>query len=90
MIGDKIKEILEARGMSQAELCRRAGFSTGVMSEIISGKRARLNTQTVERIAEGLGVAPGELLGGGSSVCEQLAAEVGESKPPARCSERLK
>ena len=36
--GDILAEYLQARGMSQAELARRCGFSPKLVSEIVSGK----------------------------------------------------
>jgi HTH-type transcriptional regulator/antitoxin HigA len=36
---DMLRHLLEAKGVSQAELCRATGIAASVVSEVLSGKR---------------------------------------------------
>lgn len=79
MIGKRIKELLDSKGISQRELARRLGKHPSEISEIVKGKRDP-GVSLVEKIAEGLGVSPAELVGepGELPVCKLLEREIGE------------
>lgn len=51
---------LKKAGVSQAWLADRIGVSRGFLSEIVSGKK-RPSLETLDRMAEELGVSPGDL-----------------------------
>ena len=53
--GSVLKERLEVRGISQAELARRCGRSAKLISEIIAGK-APLEPETALQLEKVLGV----------------------------------
>jgi len=55
VIGDKIKEILEKKGMTQAELAEIVEISEGHMNRIIKGKSSPAYDK-VERIAAALNI----------------------------------
>ncbi|CAA7601434.1 Cro/C1-type HTH domain protein [Acididesulfobacillus acetoxydans] len=62
-------DYLAGKGLSQAEIARRAGVSKSYLSMIAHGQRRSLNPLIVERLARELGLAPPELkslLGHGS------------------------
>lgn len=60
--GDNVKRVREARGLSQDELAKKAGYSgRSTISCIESGKRDCSQRQ-IFAIANALGVTPGELL----------------------------
>lgn len=61
-IGDKIKELLEIRGMTQSELSKQSGISSGLISEYVSNKRTEMTVNTLRRIAETLRIHPAYFL----------------------------
>jgi len=66
--------------MSQRELARRIGKHPSEINEIVQGKRDP-GVALVEKIAEGLGVSPAELVAEPEkelSVCQLLEREIGE------------
>ena len=62
-IGERIKAAREAKVWGQAELARAAGISPNTLWRIESGQHAP-RPATIRRIAETLGVEPGELVRG--------------------------
>lgn len=63
VIGANIKRIRTDRQMSAYELAKKAGVGGATISQIESGKRATLMGDTLEKVANALGVTSGELLG---------------------------
>ena len=61
-IGDRIKSIRMARGLTQVELGRRCGMTDSAIRRYESG-RGNPTAETVNRIAKALEVPPGNLLG---------------------------
>lgn len=55
-IGDKIREVLEAKGMKQADLARSTGISTGLISSIINNQRTSVMVDTLQKITKALDV----------------------------------
>lgn len=60
-MGDRVREIRQSRGMSQAVLAGLAGLSEGYISLIETGKRQPDRRQTIEAIANALQVSPFEI-----------------------------
>ena len=63
-IGGRIRAARKALGMTQEELARRAGMSLKGMGDIERGAIPDPHYSSLNKIAEGLGVSVGELLGG--------------------------
>lgn len=61
----KVRELMQARGLRQADIHRLTGLSRGHISQILSGQRPRPSAATVVRLAQALGVSAEELLEGG-------------------------
>jgi transcriptional regulator with XRE-family HTH domain len=62
-IGDKVRRLREARGISQMRICRLTGISERTMSRVeVAGVVTR---RTAERLAPVLGVNVAELFPGG-------------------------
>ena len=53
-LGDQIKNIREALGMTQAQLAERSGLAQSMIAEIERGKRENLGLSTIKKLAEGL------------------------------------
>ena len=64
MLGKRLKEIMMERGYSISEVYRRTGVSRSLISGIISGKHQRVSSETLEKLATGLGISVQELLQG--------------------------
>jgi DNA-binding XRE family transcriptional regulator len=60
----RLRELREAKFLSQAELAGRAGVSRITVIELEAG-RAEARWSTGRKLAEALGVDPAELVGGG-------------------------
>jgi len=58
----RLRELREARGLSQLQLSERAGVRQATISELESGKKLRLDFGILDRLCAALGVEPGELL----------------------------
>jgi len=56
-IGCRIKKVRQERGITQAELARKAGVSTGLIGQIESGK-VEPSIKTLEKIASALSLSP--------------------------------
>lgn len=62
-IGERIFAARKSAGVSQAELSRRTGLSQAAISDIERGVRADVMVATAAKIADALGITPGELMG---------------------------
>jgi len=71
--GDRLKELREAKGMSQEALARAAGISTSAISKL-EQKLVDPNWQTVQALARVLGVS--------CSIFEESAGQ--GATPPAK------
>lgn len=60
-LADRLRQLREARGWSQDELGEASGMHRTYIS-LIERARCNVGVDTVDRLAEALGVAPGELL----------------------------
>ena len=63
VIGENIQKIRALKGVSAYEVAKRAGVGAATISEIESGKRKSLKSNTLEKIATALGVSPNDLMG---------------------------
>lgn len=57
-----MRGILESRGVSQAELCRRTGLDKDTVRRLLSGDRIGM-LDTWMRIFDALGIEPNDVLG---------------------------
>lgn len=55
-IGERLKEIRESKGISQAELARRIGMSRAAISRYESGDRQNISAETLFMLLEALNV----------------------------------
>jgi len=62
ILGLNIKKIREEKGISAYKLSKTARIGTTTVSEIESGKRQSLNTNTIEKIAVALNVTVDDLM----------------------------
>lgn len=63
IVGVNIKRFRELMNLTVTELASKAGVGTATISQIETGKRQSLNTNTIEKIAEALNVKPDNLFG---------------------------
>lgn len=63
VIGENIHKIRSLKGISAYEVAKRAGVGAATISEIESGKRKSLKSNTLEKIAAALGVSANDLMG---------------------------
>lgn len=62
-LGENVERLREARGLTQEELGRLAGLHQTAIARIEKGERGP-RLATLFKLAEGLGVRPGELFDG--------------------------
>ena len=55
---DVLEHLIEAKGVTQAEVARRAGIAISTISEVLSGKRS-LNRVHIGKLAHYFSVDPG-------------------------------
>lgn len=58
-----LKQIREAKGLSQLDLAKRAKVSQGYLSDLEARQKKNPGIETVRKIAKALGVPVTELLG---------------------------
>ena len=61
-IGEKLKEQLEIRGISQRELERLSGVPNSLINMLIQEKRTEVMTDTIKKLAKALGIHPAYFL----------------------------
>ena len=62
-LGAVLKQIREAKGLSQLDLAKRAKVSQGYLSDLEARQKKNPGIETLRRIAKALGVPVTELLG---------------------------
>jgi transcriptional regulator with XRE-family HTH domain len=62
-LGAVLKQIREAKGLSQLDLAKRAKISQGYLSDLEAGEKKNPGIETLRKIAKALGVPVAELLG---------------------------
>jgi transcriptional regulator with XRE-family HTH domain len=60
-LGEIVRELREARGLTQAQLAERAQIALSYVTLIEAGQEANLSRQILQRLARALGV-PGKRL----------------------------
>ena len=58
----RVRELREAKGLSQVELARKAEVRQATLSAIEKGQTRRVDFDVLERLARALGVDPGFLV----------------------------
>ena len=58
----RLRELLEARGLSQSQLARDAGVSFATVNRLCTNATEQVSLATLDKIAGVLGVAPGDLI----------------------------
>lgn len=56
-VGERLKKLREERGLTQSQLARQAGVTSGLIGQIEQGK-VQPSLKTLERVAEVMGVSP--------------------------------
>lgn len=56
-LGERVQKALDVREMTQADLARRSGLSTGLIAQIVSGRTADPRFTNVVKIAKALDVS---------------------------------
>ena len=58
----RLKELREARGLTQAKLAKLAGVRQATINDLEHGHSRRNTLQLIDRLCSALGVEPGELI----------------------------
>lgn len=61
MLKNRLKECREKSGITQMGLAAKSGVSRATISKIENNEEVVLNTQTIAKLSEALGVAPSEI-----------------------------
>ena len=61
-LGDRVRELREARGLTQEALASRAGLHRVYLAQLEIGRNDNPRLDTLRRLAQALGVSLGELL----------------------------
>jgi len=73
-LGERVKARLAELGMSQADLARRSGLSTGYVCNLVNGQRGkRISVETAQKLAGALRVRPSYLFGDRSQMRSERA-----------------
>ncbi len=64
MIGERIRRIRRAQGLSMTEVAKRAGFAKSYVSSIERSNQRNPSIHFIEQVAKALGVSVNELLHG--------------------------
>lgn len=62
-VGQKIRELRTAAGVTLPDLAEKAGVSKGFLSQLENDEKANVSLDTLTKIAKALGVTVGALLG---------------------------
>lgn len=84
-IAKRLRELREAKGLSQGDIERRSGLLRSYISRVEGGYTAP-SVSTLEKFAKALGVEPYQLLyqGGGRPMGPKLPEQTGAAKPVKR------
>lgn len=63
----RLREMLEAAGMSQTQLARDSGVSFATVNRICTNATEQVSLKTLDAIAAVLGIQPGDLIEGEKS-----------------------
>ena len=85
----RIKEIMQEKGVTSASLSTMVGIHKVSVSNIINGK-LNPSTETLEKIAEALGVEMWELFKSKSELVEEITEETKNTITCPKCGTRFK
>jgi len=83
-IGDRIRELRKAKGMSQMALARASGLSLSIVTQLEQGLTSDPRLSTLKALAGALGCTLDELARDGGGHGEPLAEPEVEQPPPGR------
>ena len=63
-IGDRLKRLREAAGLSQRELAKRSGVARPHINQIEANKTKSITLRTAEALARGMGISPASFFNG--------------------------
>lgn len=84
----RIKEIMEAKGVTSVSLAEAVGIHKVSVSNIINGK-INPSAETLEKIAEALGVEMWELFKSKSEIVEEIKEETKNTIPCPYCGKPI-
>lgn len=84
----RIKEIMQEKGVTSASLSTMVGIHKVSVSNIINGK-LNPSTETLEKIAEALGVEMWELFKSKSEIVEEIEEEKKNTVPCPYCGKSI-
>ena len=58
----RLRELRQAKGMTQVELAERTGIDQGALSRIENGKTRAMDFDVMARLCDALGCDPGDLI----------------------------
>jgi len=91
LLAERLRELRETRGYTQAELAKRARISSAYICRIEGGDRTNVGSKTVVKLARALGTSVDYLLGRPESGKESLDPDVAYiAQCLARLPERLR
>jgi transcriptional regulator with XRE-family HTH domain len=59
--GVRVRELLDAKGMTQSELARKSGLSTATITKIVKGRSNAPEDNTINSLAHGFGISSSSL-----------------------------
>lgn len=74
-IGQRIRDLMQARGLAGKDVAAALGLSTSGVSDILHGRSVKQYVQLAD-IARLLGVTPNDLLGFADAMTEAIAVEI--------------
>ena len=88
-LGQKVKELRVAKGMTQQRLAEKAQVSHSLISAMESGRRKYVSAPDIDALAQGLGVSPNELwkfVPGGRSEQRYISIAGSETRQSTRAA----
>ncbi len=77
---ETIASLCQQKGISNAELCRKASVSPGIISDLKNGRKKTINVETATKLAAALGVSADVLTGTPAQGDDAFIAFYGEVK----------
>lgn len=65
---DNLQRLMDEKQLNAPEIARRSGLNRRMIYDILEGRSQSPKVETVFKIASGLGVHPGEIMGFGAQV----------------------
>lgn len=77
---ETVARLCREQGLSVSALCRRAGVSPGILSDLKTGRKKTISVETAGKLAEALGVSADVLRGAEQSDNDAFLAYYGRVK----------